>query len=86
MEPSAAKMKEIIELCVKHKITVIAVEPQFPTNTSAKAILSALRDKGIEAVFVEIDPLETAEAADLTPDLYERRMRSNLENLAKALQ
>ena len=31
-------------------------------------------------------PIETAEAGELTPDLYERKMRANLENLAKALR
>ena len=38
------------------------------------------------AAFVEIDPMETADLADLTPDYYERRTRANVETLAKALK
>jgi ABC-type Zn uptake system ZnuABC Zn-binding protein ZnuA len=86
VEPSAAKMKEIIDTCLKEGVTVIAVEPQFPTHTSAKAILEALRQKNVQAEFVEIDPLETATSDQLTPDLYERVVRKNLENLARVLK
>jgi zinc transport system substrate-binding protein len=86
VEPAPGKMKELIQHCKKEGVRVIAVEPQFPRNTSASAILDALRQEKIDAQFVEIDPLETAEYDGLTPDLYEKTMRSNLENLAKALK
>jgi zinc transport system substrate-binding protein len=86
VEPAPGKMKELIAHCKKEGVRVIAVEPQFPRNTSASAILDALRQEKIDAQFVEIDPLETAEYDRLTPDLYEKVMRSNLENLAKALK
>jgi len=85
-EPSAERLKEIIQLCKDEKVRLIAVEPQFPANTSAKTILSALQAAGIDAAFVEIDPLETADEKDLTADFYLRKMRSNLDNLAKALR
>ena len=85
-EPGPAKMKQIVDACVKDGVRVIAVEPQFPSNTSAQAVRGALRGKGIDAVFVEIDPLETANEDDLTPDFYERKMRRNLENLERALK
>src|SRR5262245_15286578 len=86
VEPSLEKMKQIVQRGKKEKITVMAVEPQFPSTTSARAIRQALHDEGIEAVFAEIDPLETADAKDLGPELYEQRMRQNLQNLEKALQ
>ena len=86
VEPSAEKMKQIVELCLKDHITAIAVEPQFPTNTSAKAILNALHQKDLQARFVEIDPLETAPETDLGPELYEKKIRDNLKNLANVLK
>jgi ABC-type Zn uptake system ZnuABC Zn-binding protein ZnuA len=86
VDPSGSQMKKLIEQCKSSNIRIIAVEPQYPRNTSAATILKELRDAGVDAQFVEIDPLETADEAELTPDLYERKMRSNLENLAKALR
>lgn len=86
IDPDGKLMKKIIQVCKDQKIRLIAVEPQYPRNTSAATILRELRDAGIDAEFVEIDPLETADEADLTPDLYEKKMRANLENLAKALR
>jgi zinc transport system substrate-binding protein len=85
-EPGPAKMKEIVDLCVKRQIRIIAVEPQFPRNTSAQAIKNALSAKGIEVEFVEIDPLETAAETDLAPDWYFNKMKQNLDNLAKVLR
>src|SRR5262245_19137109 len=83
-EPNADDLAEIVELCQDHKVRLIAVEPQFSQNSSAATIKRELYDKGIkDAAFVEIDPLETARAEELSVDLYERRMRANLENLAK---
>lgn len=86
IDPSQTHLKELIELCKKDKIRIIAVEPQFPSNTSAGTVLKALKDAGIDAEFVVIDPLETADAKELTPDLYEKTMRANLDRLAKALK
>lgn len=86
IEPTAGRMKDLIALCKDKGIRVIAVEPQYPRNTSAGTILSELKKAGIDAEFVEIDPLETADEGELTADLYERKMRQNLENLAKALR
>ncbi|MCE9531441.1 MAG: metal ABC transporter substrate-binding protein [Planctomycetes bacterium] len=85
-EPSRGELDELIKMCKEKKIRVIAVEPQYPRNTSAQTILSELKAAGIDASFVEIDPLETADESELSPDLYERKMRSNLENLAKVLR
>ena len=89
VEPTGDEMKEVIGLCQTNNVRLIAVEPQFPSKTSARAIRDALRgskDKPIDAEFIEIDPLETADERDLSADLYERKMRENIANLVKALR
>jgi ABC-type Zn uptake system ZnuABC Zn-binding protein ZnuA len=86
VEPNQDEMKAIIALCVEKKVTLIAVEPQYGANTSAKAIQEELRRKGLEVSLVEIDPLETAVAAALTPEWYEKKMRTNLEALRDAMK
>jgi zinc transport system substrate-binding protein len=85
-EPSPKKLNQIVETCKKNGVRLIAVEPQYPTHTSARVILEELKRNGIEAVFVEIDPLETADPSDLTADYYERKIRENVNNLAAALK
>jgi len=86
VEPGQKKLDQLVALCIKENIRAIAVEPQFPKNTSARVVLEALKAKGIDAVFVEVDPLETAASADLTPDLYEKVIRRNIDNLAAVLK
>lgn len=85
-EPSPKKLNNIVETCRKHGVRLIAVEPQYPSHTSARVILEELKRHGIDAAFVEIDPLETADQKDLTADYYERKMRQNIANLAAALK
>jgi ABC-type Zn uptake system ZnuABC Zn-binding protein ZnuA len=87
-EPTPAKLNEIIKMCQdpNKPVRVIAVEPQFPSRTSANAIKNALLGKKIDAQFAEIDPLETCAEADLSPDLYEKVMRNNLDELARVLK
>lgn len=85
IDPGDKKLEELINVCTKEKVRFISVEPQYPANTHAKLILNALKKQKIDAQFIEIDPLETARPADLTPDMYETRMRANLKNLADAL-
>lgn len=88
VEPSSDKLNELIDICRKEHVRVIAVEPQYPSKTSAKVIRDALRGSkdSIEAEFVEIDPLETCDEKELSADLYEQKMRINLTNLAKVLR
>src|SRR4051812_33667903 len=85
-EPNAQRLRELVKLCQDHDVRLIAVEPQYPSNTAARVVLEELRGKNVDAVFVVLDPLETADPAGLTPDFYERTMRANLDNLAGALQ
>lgn len=85
-EPSPKKITKIVEACRNNGVRLIAVEPQYPSHTSARVILEELKRHGIDAAFVEIDPLETADPKDLTADYYERKMRQNIANLAAALK
>ena len=85
-EPTADDIKKILKKCKSNNIRVIAVEPQFSVNTSARVIRDELRTANIESEFVVVDPLETCEPKDLKADLFERVMKQNLENLAKALR
>jgi ABC-type Zn uptake system ZnuABC Zn-binding protein ZnuA len=87
LEPNADELKALIKTCAEKKVRLIAVEPQYTANTSARAVLYELKRNGVEgADLVEIDPLETVRPDDLTPDWYERKMRANLEALAKAMK
>jgi ABC-type Zn uptake system ZnuABC Zn-binding protein ZnuA len=85
-EPSSSKITKLIETCQKYGARLIAVEPQYPSNTGAKVLLQELKRKGIDAAFVEIDPLETADPTQLTPDYYERKMWENIKRLADVLK
>jgi ABC-type Zn uptake system ZnuABC Zn-binding protein ZnuA len=91
VEPSPDKLRQIIKSCQNPNkpVRVIAVEPQFPTNSSARVIRDALRglkDNPVEAEFAEVDPLETCDEKDLSSDLYEKVMRRNLVELARVLR
>ena len=92
-EPGQAHMVKLAQECQKKDIRVIAVEPQYPTETSAELLRNALKGKDFEIKFAVIDPLETTEKKDLksdekelnSPEWYEQKMRQNLKNLAKGL-
>lgn len=88
IEPNADELRKLVELCRKQKVRLVAVEPQYTANTSAKAILDELhRGNAVpDAALVEIDPMETVTPAALTPAWYEERMRANLDALARAMK
>jgi ABC-type Zn uptake system ZnuABC Zn-binding protein ZnuA len=86
VEPGSKDLNNIVQQATKNKVGVIAVEPQFIRNSAASVIKAELKKAGIDAVFVEVDTLETADESELNVGYYERKMRQNLENLAKALQ
>jgi ABC-type Zn uptake system ZnuABC Zn-binding protein ZnuA len=85
-EPSPKKIARLVEACKKNGVRLIAVEPQYSANTSARVLLDELKRAGIDAAFVELDPLETADPAELNAGWYERKMRQNLANLAGAMK
>lgn len=86
-EPTPAQLKALVERCKANKVRVIAVEPQYTAQTSAKVILDELRNGGVpDPVVIVLDPLETTPDAEFGPDWYETKMRANIEALAKALK
>lgn len=89
MDPDAVKMKELIELCQKDKVRVIAKEPQY-SGAPAEALKRNLKAKGVEVEIIDLDPLETAPVAagkkyNPDPGYYLKKMRENIDTLAKAL-
>lgn len=87
-EPSDKKLDEIIRTCSSRNppVRVIAVEPQFPTRSSAAKVREALLGRGIDSQFAEVDPLETCNDVELSPDLYEKVMSNNVRELARVLK
>jgi ABC-type Zn uptake system ZnuABC Zn-binding protein ZnuA len=86
IEPGSERLSKIIADCKTYSCRIIGVEPQYPRNSAAETILRSLKRAGVDAEFVEVDPMETADENDLTADFYERKMRQNLKNLANALR
>jgi ABC-type Zn uptake system ZnuABC Zn-binding protein ZnuA len=86
-EPSQPELDELVKTCLKENARLLAVEPQYSPQ-AAKAVLDELRrDNRIpDAATVEIDPLETCRPDELDAGWYERKMRQNLEALAKAMK
>jgi ABC-type Zn uptake system ZnuABC Zn-binding protein ZnuA len=88
-EPSPGHLKKLVETCKKEDVRIIAVEPQYPKGTSAEVVKKEVKD--IE--FVIVDPLETADGKELKDDQkelkdkgwYEKKMKQNLDALAKSL-
>lgn len=78
-------LAELVDLCKKHEVSVIAVEPQY-SRASADQLRDELRRRGLAVEVIEIDPVETAEPGDLDAGYYERVMRRNVETLAKHLK
>lgn len=84
MEAEAAKFAKLVKLCEKESVRVIAVEPQYP-KTAAEALVAELKRKGVTMKLADVDPMETVPPGELQPSYYLKRMRENIDNLAKAL-
>jgi zinc transport system substrate-binding protein len=87
-KPTPAQLRDLVEMCQKHKVRVIAIEPQYP-ETAAETLKKELQAKGQEVELVKIDPLETAEWKDLEKEgskWYLNKTEANLEALEKALR
>jgi ABC-type Zn uptake system ZnuABC Zn-binding protein ZnuA len=86
-EPDANRIAEIVKLCRDKNVRLIAVEPQYPQNTSAQVLLDEIKKKGVnDPALVEIDPIETAKPDQLDKDYYEKKMRDNLKRLAEKMK
>lgn len=87
-ETDQGHLAKLAELCVKNKVRIIAVEPQYP-ESSAKELVAHLQRSGVDdPQLVVIDPLETysPDDGDLDAGWYVRKMRQNIDNLAKAVK
>jgi zinc transport system substrate-binding protein len=93
-EASPTHLAKLVKKCKDEDVRVIAVEPQYQQGSSAKVLKEEVNNqvkKNIE--FAVVDPLETADAKDLSEDgkelkskdWYEKKMRENLDELAKKL-
>ncbi len=86
-EPTSKELAALVDSCVRNKVRVIAIEPQYAGGATARRIVEELARKGVaDPAVVEIDPLETARESDLVPGWYEAKMRDNLKKLAEALK
>jgi zinc transport system substrate-binding protein len=85
-EPAGPKLAELIKKGSEQGVNVICIEPQYPRSI-AETLRNGLISKGVKGVeIVEFDPIETAEPGQLDAGYYERRMRENIDNLAKHLK
>lgn len=86
-EPTGKELEKLVESCVRNKVRVIAIEPQYAGGQTAKRLTEELARQGVtNPQVVEIDPLETARESELSPGWYEAKMRANLDRLAEALK
>jgi ABC-type Zn uptake system ZnuABC Zn-binding protein ZnuA len=85
--PDPHQFKQLVETCRKDDIRVIAVEPQYSAD-AAKRLIEGTGMKDMRVI--EIDPMETALAEDFDAahehgrDLYERKMKANIDQLRRA--
>lgn len=84
IEADSGKLMKLIKLCAKENVRVIAKEPQY-SPVRAENLSSQLRRMGTEVTLIDVDPMETAAEGDLEPAYYLRKMRQNIDEVAKAL-
>ncbi len=80
-EIGGPRIRELIALCLKEKVEIIAVEPQYK-KAEAENLKKQLVSRGLKNVkLVRVDPLEACEVKDLNADWYIRKMQENIDNL-----
>jgi zinc transport system substrate-binding protein len=88
-DPDSARMAALVKLCREKEVKVIAVEPQY-SKSLAETLQTTLKGKGLDVQVIQVDPIETApvpaNSSNPAPDYYLKKMRENIDNLAKALQ
>lgn len=92
-EAGQSHMVKLAKECLEKDVRVIAVEPQYPTETSAELLRKAMKGRNKDITFVVLDPLETVAKKDLaddekelkSPEWFIEKMRQNIDNLAKGL-
>jgi zinc transport system substrate-binding protein len=88
-DPDGAAMAKLMKLCREEHVAVIAVEPQYSPN-QAEALRASLKREKIDVQIITLDPLETApgvegKAGNPDPGYYLRKLKENIDTLAKAL-
>jgi zinc transport system substrate-binding protein len=87
MDADANQLTKLVELCKAKKIGVLAVEPKYSRN-QAERLAKAVRSAGVDIKVIEIDPMETCvpgRDGNPSPELYLKRMKKNIDDLASAL-
>jgi ABC-type Zn uptake system ZnuABC Zn-binding protein ZnuA len=92
-EATLRHRQELEKLCLEaqkqgNPIRILATEPQFQERSAARSLREELAARGVELELVEIDPLETADEAELVEQggtWYETQMRKNLTALVDKL-
>lgn len=89
LDPDDATRAKLVKLCKEKHVTVIAVEPQYSTK-QAETLRDTLKRAGVDVQIVMLDPLETADLPagkkNPDPEYYLKKMRENIDTLAKALK
>jgi len=87
-DPDAKKLADLVKRCKEKDVRVITYEPQY-TKAQPELLQKQLKNRGIDIQLIEFDPIETAplgkDGVNPDPDYYLKKMRANLEALAKAL-
>lgn len=86
-EPAKKKFDQLINTIVNKKVSVLAIEPQYVSSNAIQTIQRELKAKGLpEITVIQVDPFETDTSTTPSPDTYEKKMRANLEAIAKGLK
>jgi zinc transport system substrate-binding protein len=87
-EIEAARIAKLEDLCKKKQVGLITYEPQY-TDTQPKLLQKQLKNRGLDVRLAEFDPLETAplstDSVNPDADYYLRKMRENIDRLAREL-
>ncbi len=83
--PTAKQFEKLLNTCKDKNIKYIATEKQYP-KALAKKIQDDLAAKDQKVKVIEIDPLETAEPAELNGDWYVNQLQKIIETLEKELE
>ena len=88
LDPDPVSLARLIDTCKDEKVALITKEPQY-SDAQAEMLQRSLKSKGIDIKIVTLDPLETAPPMEgkvnPDPDYYFKKMRENIDTLAKAL-
>lgn len=90
LDPDPVTRAKLVKLCKEKKVSVIAVEPQY-SPAQAQSLRDTLKKSdNLDVAIVVLDPLETADMTgrkhNPDPQYYLKKMRENIDTLAKALK